>query len=231
MGDFFIILLAIVPGLVISYLIYQQDKYEQEQAAPLLICFALGMLVTVPALRIEKWADGIGLHESENIWLTLAVALIVVAFNEELFKFLALCLYPFQQKFFNEPYDGIVYSVMIAMGFATLENIIYATQYGLEITLVRAFTAVPAHGVFAIVMGYFVGKAKFSSKDKIPYLIRGFLFAVLFHGIYDFFILQQMADGLMLVSIVLLYASMFLAWQMMRQHQDDSPHRPSGEEA
>ena len=226
MSDFLIILFAILPGLLISYLIYQQDKYEQEQAIPLLVCFALGMLVTVPALRIEEWADSIGLHESSNVWLTLAVALVVVAFNEELFKFLALYFYPFQQKFFNEPYDGIVYSVMIAMGFATLENIMYATKFGLEITLIRAFTAVPAHGVFAIVMGYFVGKAKFDAENRTRHLIRGLFVAVLFHGIYDFFILQQMADGLMLVSIVLLYASMFLAWKMMRQHQQDSPHRP-----
>lgn len=226
MNDILIILLAILPGLVISFLIFQQDKYEKEQAVPLVLCFALGMLITFPALRIEEWADGVGLHESENVLLTLAVALIIVALNEELFKFLALYAYPFQRKFFNEPYDGIVYSVMIAMGFATFENLIYATKFGLEITLIRAFTAVPAHGVFAIVMGYFVGKAKFEPEERNIHLLRAVLFATLLHGVYDFFILQQMADGLMIVSIVLLYASMFLGWRMIKQHQADSPYRP-----
>ncbi len=230
MNDIPVILLAILPGLVISFLIFQQDKYEKEQALPLILCFALGMLITFPALRIEEWADGLGFHESESIWLTLAVALIVVALNEELFKFLALYAYPFQQKFFNEPYDGIVYSVMIAMGFATLENLMYATQYGLEITLVRAFTAVPAHGVFAIVMGYFVGKAKFEPEERVQHLLRGLLIATLFHGVYDFFILQQMSDNLMIVSIILLYGSMFFGWNLMKKHQDNSPYRPLQED-
>ena len=57
-------------------------------------------------------------------------------------------------------WDGIVYAVMIGMGFATLENIIYASRFGLETTLFRAFTAVPAHGVFAAIMGYYIGVGK-----------------------------------------------------------------------
>ena len=219
------ILVAIVPSLLIVSFIYWQDKYERENAIPMLICFLLGAVVTMPALFLETKADSIGWSESENFWMTFFVAFIVVAFNEELFKFIALYLFPFQQKFFNEPFDGIVYAVMIGMGFAMVENIMYVHKFGIADTWGRAFTAVPSHGVYAIIMGYYAGLAKFNLAQRWPLLLKGLLFATLLHGAYDLFLLQQESEWLMLLSIVILYSSMFLAWRMIRMHQKDSPWR------
>jgi len=216
---------AIVPSLLIAGFIYWQDKHEREKAFPLIICFLLGILITLPARWLEMKADSIGWSESENFWMTFFVAFIVVAFNEELFKFVTLYLYPFKQKFFNEPFDGIIYAVMIGMGFATLENILYFNQFGIADTWGRAFTAVPSHGVYAIVMGYYAGLAKFDTGRRTILLLKGLLFAFLLHGAYDLFLLQQESEWLMLLSIVILYGSMFLAWRMVRIHQRKSPWR------
>lgn len=223
MNNFLAIVGAVLPSLLIAAFIYWQDKHEKEQALPLLLCFLLGVLITFPARWLEAKAYEIGWYESEDFWLTFFVAFIVVALNEELFKFVVLWLYPFQQKFFNEPFDGIVYAVMIGMGFAMLENIIYVKQFGIADTWGRAFTAVPSHGVYAIIMGYFAGLAKFKPHRKWPLLLQGLFFATILHGAYDLFLIQQESDWLMLLSIVILYASMFLAWKMMRRHQDASP--------
>lgn len=221
--SFFGILVAIVPSLLIAGFIYWQDKYEREKALPMLVCFVLGAVITMPALFLEAKADSIGWSESENFWMTFFVAFIVVAFNEELFKFIALYLFPFQQKFFNEPFDGIVYAVMIGMGFAMVENILYVHRFGIADTWGRAFTAVPSHGVYAIIMGYYAGLAKFNAAQRGSLLLKGLLFATLLHGAYDLFLLQQELEWLMLLSIVILYSSMFLAWKMIRAHQKDSP--------
>ena len=217
------ILVAIVPSLLIAGFIYWQDKHEREKALPLIICFLLGILITVPARWLEAKADSIGWSESESFWMTFFVAFIIVAFNEELFKFITLYLYPFQQKFFNEPFDGIIYTVMIGMGFAMLENMLYVHQFGIADTWGRAFTAVPSHGVYAIVMGYYAGLAKFNSDQRMVLLLKGLFFAVLLHGAYDLFLLQQESEWLMLLSVIILYGSMFLAWKMIRRHQRDSP--------
>lgn len=217
------ILVAIVPSLLIVGFIYWQDKYEREKAIPMLVCFILGAIITMPALFLEAKADSIGWSESENFWMTFFVAFIVVAFNEELFKFIALYFFPFQQKFFNEPFDGIVYAVMIGMGFAMVENIMYVHKFGMADTWGRAFTAVPSHGVYAIIMGYYAGLAKFNSSQRWTLLLKGLLFATLLHGAYDLFLLQQELEWLMLLSIVILYSSMFLAWKMIKAHQKDSP--------
>ncbi|MFK7932961.1 MAG: PrsW family intramembrane metalloprotease [Saprospiraceae bacterium] len=218
-----LILVAILPGLLISGYIYWMDKHERERGLPLLICFALGALITAPGLAFQTWVDKLGYSESGSLWWTFFFALIVVGFTEELLKFIAFIGYPYRADFFNEPIDGIVYCVMIGMGFATVENVIYALDYGIEIALFRGITAVPAHAVFGVVMGYYAGSAKFIPQRRNQLLAVGFLLAVLIHGLYDFFILQDTYEWLMLGATLILYVSIFFAIRMIKQHQRSSP--------
>ncbi|MEL6922564.1 MAG: PrsW family glutamic-type intramembrane protease, partial [Bacteroidota bacterium] len=176
------IILAIVPGLLISFLIFRFDRHEKEKLLPLIICFILGVAITFPAMQIEAFADRNGIVESPDFWMTVFLSFVVVAMTEELVKFICLIAYPYQNKFFNEPLDGIIYAVMIGMGFATLENILYAGRFGLDTMAVRAFTAVPAHAAFGVVAGYFVGRAKFEKEHRFKLLSFGFLSAVGLHG-------------------------------------------------
>jgi RsiW-degrading membrane proteinase PrsW (M82 family) len=118
--------------------------------------------------------------------------------------------YAFPKKTFDEPYDGIVYSVMVGMGFATVENIGYVMQHGMSTAFLRMILSVPAHGTFAVLMGYFVGKAKFKPEKRLYYLLLGVLSATFFHGTFDFFLfLQQhselekyISDGLLFIGAV-----------------------------
>ena len=81
----------------------------------------------------------------------------MVALTEEA-KFIALRYYAFRNKNFNEPFDGIIYAVYISMGFAFV-NILYVSQGGMQVAILRTFTAVPAHAMFAVMMGYYAGLA------------------------------------------------------------------------
>lgn len=217
--------LAILPGLIICYYIYQLDKYEKESKVQLLICFVLGMLATIPIYFLERWAHHAELFSGEGLIYILFASFLIVGLGEELLKFIALFAYPFQRPFFNEPFDGIIYAVMISMGFATLENVLYANQYGIETTLLRAFTAVPAHAAFAVIVGYFVGLAKFDAQNRALLLFKGLGFAVLIHGLYDFFILQEYFEWLILLAIVVLGLSLWYANRLIKQHQVNSPFR------
>ena len=220
-----LILLAILPGLLICYFIFRMDKYESEPKIPLAICFLLGIAVTFPALKLEEWVLYSESGDYTNFVETFLYALIGVSLIEEGIKFLTLTLYPFQNKFFNEPMDGIVFSVMIAMGFATFENVMYAGRFGLEITLARAITAVPAHATFAIIMGYYVGLAKFNEEKKGNLLATGLLLAMLFHAVYDFFLIQEMYDRLTIFSIFVLIIAVLFARKMIKLHQENSPFK------
>ncbi|MFK8103524.1 MAG: PrsW family intramembrane metalloprotease [Saprospiraceae bacterium] len=222
-----LMLLAILPGLLLCYLIYRLDKYEKEPVLVLGICFVLGMVITFPALQLETMAANYGIDETKNIGLLLVSSFLVVAFSEELVKFAVLMLYPYQQKVFNEPLDGIVYSVVIAMGFATVENVIYANLFGLPTTFLRSFTAVPAHAVFAVIMGYYVGLAKFDKNRQYQLIATGFGGAVIIHGIYDFFILQEYYEWLMLFATLTLVISGYFAFKLIKLHRSNSPFKNS----
>jgi len=168
-----------------------------------------------------------GLDSSANFGALLIYVFLVVAFSEELVKLGMLLAYPFPRPFFNEPMDGIVYSLMVGMGFAVIENLIYAYNYGIETVLIRAFTAVPAHAIFAIFMGYFVGLSKFHPTNKWKLIGFGFTLAVFIHGLYDFFIVQQYYEWLMAFGLVTIIISGYLAWLLIKDHRENSPFKVS----
>lgn len=221
--SFQLIVAAVLPALLLCLLIYLLDKYDREVLVPLAITFALGMLCALPAVGIQWLAVKAGIEDSNHIALLLINVFIVVALSEELVKLAALLLYPYRQSFFDEPLDGIVYMMMIGMGFATVENLIYAKKFGMETTLVRSFTAVPAHAIFAVILGYFAGLSKFVEQDKKRLIGKGLLITVLIHGIYDFFLLQEYYDWLMVFGLAVLLFGFILSWKLIRIHQKRSP--------
>ncbi|MCO6493123.1 MAG: PrsW family intramembrane metalloprotease [Phaeodactylibacter sp.] len=225
--DTLLFVLAIVPGLLICWYIYRMDKYEKESRLQLAITFALGMAITYPVLKIEAWATYSGWGGTQNLGAVFFSSFVVVALTEELAKYLALLSYPYSRPFFNEPMDGIVYAVMISMGFATLENILYAGKFGFQTTLLRAFTAVPAHASFAIIMGYFIGRSKysFSVASKRQLIGLGLLVPLTVHGVYDLFILQEFYEELMILALLLLGSSIYIATKLIREHQENSPFK------
>ena len=104
---------------------------------------------------------------------------------------------------FNEKFDGIVYAVFIALGFAAIENIMYVFRGGYNVGYVRALTAVPAHALFGTVMGYYFGHARFYPKRRTYNLFLAFLMPFIWHGLYDFLVMSQ-RQSLLLVFIPLL---------------------------
>ncbi len=212
--------LAIAPGLAICLYIFLKDIYNKEPKRLLFFSFMLGALSIIPPYFIETSL----LHTFDHsISGTATFAFIVVALSEELSKFLVLRFYCYTRSSFDEPLDGIVYSVMVSMGFATLENINYVFIHGYTTAFVRMFLSVPAHATFAVVMGYFVGKAKFDSANSFRYMVTGIFLAVLFHGTFDFFIFLQgspdvkpyISDGLLFAGAV---ASYIIAIRLSRKH-------------
>ena len=128
---------------------------------------------------------------------------------------------------------------MIGMGFATLENLLYIVvrtsdvQVAFNIGVMRMITAIPAHAIFAIVMGYFVGWAKFAGPQRNRYLFKGLLSAVFLHGLYDFFVFMRWS--ILMVAFVLV-VGLLLSLLFLNRHSryakmgirpgDDEPFQP-----
>lgn len=219
-------LLAIssAPAACIILYIYLKDKHEREPVSLLLKSFLLGVISVLVTFMISFPLDMFVPTDEQNLTQQAVHAFLFVALVEEFSKFLFVRGILYNDARFNEPFDGIVYSVMVSMGFATLENILYVSQGGFDTALVRMFTAVPAHGTFAILMGYYIGKAKFETgRGYLSWV--GLLAATLFHGAYDYFWFISFVPGIWIGAIASLVVGVWLARKAIRIHQDASPFK------
>lgn len=226
MEDYLHFFLALAPAAAICWYIYVKDKYEKEPLRYLVLAFVLGVICVLPtswvSVQMEYWLDASPSAE----WLkSFVYAFFVIAAWEELAKFLFLRFYMYRKEAFNEPFDGIVYGVMIGMGFATFENVFYVMDGGWETALIRMFTAVPAHAVFGIVMGYYVGRAKFDPSHLKGLTLKGLIVPIIIHGAYDFFLFQESIPLLGIGAIVSLLISFRYAKKMIDEQQETSPFR------
>ena len=90
--------------------------------------------------------------------------------------------------------------------------------------LSRAFTAVPAHALFGIVMGYQLGLAKFYPREKLRRLFLALTLPILLHGVYDF-ILMSGHPYLLFVFLPYLVLLYYFGFRRMRQLSDRSIYR------
>lgn len=229
MSALLLIALAIAPAAAIIWYVYAKDLHEKESKKLLAIAFGFGILSIIPTmfgyLITEQW-----LSESSEFWKMAAYSFGVIALSEEVGKFLFLRFFLFKKKAFNEPYDGIIYSVMVSMGFATFENLLYVAEGGFGVGILRMFTAVPAHAVFGVIMGYWVGLAKFDAANRAKFMVFGLLGAIFLHGAYDLFLLQENYPVLMLVSFIGLYVAVYWSVKAIKKHNEISPFKPQADE-
>ena len=224
MDVFLLLSLALAPGAAIGLYIYLKDRHEREPLGLLIRSFFFGTLSILIALVLSE-VIGLFITINEEDASEQAVhAFFVVALVEEFSKFIFVRGILYNNKNFNEPFDGIVYSVMVGMGFATFENILYVMDSGVSTAVLRMFTAVPAHAIFAILMGYYLGKAKFEHK-KSYYAIHALAVATLFHGAYDYFLFISFVPGIWVGAVFSLALGIALSRKAIQIHQDASPFR------
>lgn len=228
--------LALGPVVFLFTLIYLADRYEREPLKYLIITYLLGIFIAAPVVMLGNYLSHVlgvdGTIES-GVWRIFVYAFVVVALTEEGMKYLILRYYNYPHKEFDEPYDGIMYAVAGSLGFASIENLLYlATAEDMVATgLLRMFTAVPAHAVFGVLMGYHVGRAKFihaDARDAWAERIKGLLIALFFHGAYDFFLFLGNEYLVALAFVALIWGAV-LAIRAVRIHASLSPYKTEGE--
>ena len=216
--------MAIAPGLGICLYVYLKDRREEEPLSIILLAFFFGILSFGIAIGIGWLLHTYAHIDREDVHHVLIKAVIFVGLVEEAAKFLFLRGILFNSKYFDEPFDGIVYSVMIGMGFATAENIIYVLNGGGGTAIVRMFTAVPAHAMFAVLMGFFIGEAKVFPSSSFIYSFMAIFFAVIAHGYYDYFLFLTFVPGMWWHAVVALIITVVItqfAYNYRKQTPDD----------
>lgn len=195
----FSLLMAIAPALFLVRYFYKQDLKKPEPKGLVTKIFFLGIAFTIPASIIEVLLD-----EFFNSFVAPAIlynfikAFIIAACVEEILKFFIVKKFAYQNPHFDEEVDGIVYTIVASLGFACMENLIYVIDGGITIAFVRAFSAVPMHAVSSGIMGYYIGKARFSGNNEKSLLLKGLWYGILIHGVYDFLIFASPELGIVI---------------------------------
>ena len=179
-----VILFSLVPTLIMVGIVLYTDRKSKEPPKNIIICLLSGILTVALAGYLEQ--------RIMPFFVSSWVLTYVWATIEEMCKLSIFFLFIFDNKHYDDIYDGVVYMSLIALSFAGLENIMYAfsestVNNGISLALMRDFTTIPLHVICGIVMGYFVSLGNFSKSQLRKYIniVLGILLASFMHGTFN----------------------------------------------
>ena len=204
-----LLLVTILPSILIILFFVNSDKFK-EPKSEIIKVFIFGILITIPAYILNTFLGDFW-YNNTRVSQNLISSFLTAAPVEEGLKLSILYYFVYKMKDFNEPLDGIVYGVTASLGFATLENIYYVylladhfQTSSMALAVLRSFSAVPAHAVFGIFMGYFFMKYSFIKKGDN--LFFAFIIPFVLHGCYNLFIASNFFVSLTLIIVAWIVA-------------------------
>ena len=203
-----LLLATILPSILIILFFVYSDKFK-EPRSEIIKVFIYGILITIPAYFLNTSISKF-FYANTRVSEGLISSFLTAAPVEEGLKLFILYYFVYKMKDFNEPIDGIVYGVTVSLGFATLENFYYVylladyfNTSAMTLAIVRSFSAVPAHAVFGVFMGYFFMKYVFVKKGDN--LLFAFTIPFVLHSCYNLFTVSNfyISLGLILISWII----------------------------
>ena len=221
---------AVIPAVILLVRVERLDRLEKESTGLLLSLVVFGVISTSVAALGERIGIAIlnRLFAQESVLCDVLLYFGVVAFSEEGAKYVLLKRRTWNNPEFNCQFDGVVYGVFVALGFALWENIGYVAAFGLSTALIRAVTAVPGHACFGVFMGVWYGMAKRregagDAEGSGRMRARALLIPALLHGFYDFVASRESAAG-SLVFIVFVILMFVTAYRLVRHVSDNDSY-------
>jgi len=226
-----ILIILIINTLVLigwgSY-IHHLDKFTADKKNVHTIFWLIiigGVILTfiIDSIWVDILYGLTGLRHDENAFVE---HILITGPVEESAKFITFILLTRMFKSIKEPRDGILQAVSVALGFALIENFIYAYRYGIYVLIIRSVLSMVGHMTYAVIWGFGWAATVYtsSSKNKSPdryTIIPLLLFAAFFHGIYNFFLVI----GYPLLAILVNLGTMALFFLIHGYVKDNSPYK------
>ena len=181
-----IIAFAIFPAAVLTAFLV--SHYRKRMGLRLIVrTLSLGVIsgmLVLAAGPIIGWATGFAAPGVES---ALANAFLGAAGPEELVKFLLLYFVVQEHKDCDSGGDLFCAAMLIGLGFAGLENILYLLRSAdwLNLGTMRGVLSIPAHMVFGGIMGLFAARAYRGQTPALSWALA-LIVPILGHGSYDF---------------------------------------------
>jgi protease PrsW len=196
---FLLLLLGLLPGF--AWLIfYLGEETHAEPKRLILFTFMAGIAFAFFAVIVERWWNGAA--SAASISEFSIISLVGLALIEEIMKFAAADFAVGKTQVMGDPVDVMIYMIVAALGFATLENIgalattmPQATAYNgllanvFQTVSLRFVGATLLHSLTSGIVGYYWALG--IARRKVPrYLASGLVIATVLHAFFNYLILN-----------------------------------------
>src|SRR5882762_3460137 len=181
LGPMLAALMAGIPAVLWLGFFYLMDRHEPEPKQLVVGVCVLGTLIAAPLADFVQFqaVPPIALEVPGLSKLSLdhiVYAVFVAGLSQEMCKYAVVRYTIYMSREFDEPMDGIVYMMACGTGFAVWVNYHRLSSQSHSVYLstgaAQAVVTTLAHASFAGMLGYVMGRAKFSRRSA-P--IRGIL--------------------------------------------------------
>lgn len=188
---------GLIPALFWLWFWMREDKERPEPYLLIALAFIAGMMVVPLALPLQRMA--IELYDGDN----LIFAWVII---EETLKYAAALLVVLWHKAVDEPIDLILYMIVIALGFAALENALFIFDPIVSGDTVRTLTtgklrflgATLLHVLASGTVGAFLALAFYRSNTlKLVFGTLGLFIAIVLHALFNFFIMDSNGETIL----------------------------------
>ena len=193
-------LLGLIPALIWLWFWLKEDTHP-EPAKMITLSFLGGMLSVFLVIPIQK-AVYFYLQDQATLSFVLWAA------TEEICKFGFVYFIALRNKCTDEPVDDMIYMIISALGFVTLENTLFLTEHirsgNFFDTIIngnlRFIGASLLHVMSSATIGIFMGLSFYRNKiHKVTYLILGLALAIALHTIFNLLIINGATGNIFLI--------------------------------
>lgn len=222
-----------LPAVVWLWFWLKEDEKKPEPAGYILQAFLIGGLTVIVAFFLERPLLLV-FGELKNTYVTwsgfeLAALPIIIAQSglilswstiEEVVKFLGAKITVFEHREFDEPVDAMIYMITVALGFAAVENSLFLFDtlskdgnhlYFLLTGHLRFLGATVVHVISSAIVGGAVALSFYRHPAiKAITIFIGLLVAIVLHALFNFFIINNDGQDVLLVLVSLWIAAILV---------------------
>lgn len=196
------IIISFLPGLAWLFFYLKEDPHPEPKYL-IFITFIAGIISGFIAFFIQLIINNqfeksgiLPFNNSSTVFQIISI-FTLYAFIEEIIKFLVVFQTIHKNKNFDEPIDAMIYMIVGALGFATLENLGVLTNSKIiqnslpmlfQTASLRFAGATLLHTLTSGILGYFWALSIREFGLKKP-LIVGIILVTVLHTIFNFFII------------------------------------------
>ena len=207
------LLTGVIPTVIWLFFWLREDRFQPEPKGLLALTFVAGLLSVFIVLPLESFVKSTGAVGTEKIFLFAAI--------EELVKFSVVFLIDFNSSYLDEPIDYAIYLITGALGFATMENVLFLLSPGLQTDIsfiietgtLRFLGATVLHSILAATLGIILGFVFYKNKmTRFLYIILGLAITIILHTIFNYFIIKYInVNGFLTLGVLWLVTLIIIA--------------------